>query len=136
MSRACSRRACDGFSLLEVLVAFSILALSLGVIMHVLSSSLRGLSLGDAYARALAVAESKLASVDGRSVLREGIGESAGPSRYSWRITTSIPDWWEERSTTVGNLRPYRVEVTVYWRAIGGAKRHVSLRTLRLKEAP
>jgi type II secretory pathway component PulJ len=46
-----------GMSLLEVLVAFAILALVLGVIMQIFSSGMRASRLGESYSKAVLLAE-------------------------------------------------------------------------------
>ena len=49
-----------GFTLIEILVAFTILALFLGAAFEVFSSAVRAAQVGDEYARALVLARSKL----------------------------------------------------------------------------
>uniref|UniRef100_UPI0035939C60 type IV pilus modification PilV family protein n=1 Tax=Thiocapsa sp. TaxID=2024551 RepID=UPI0035939C60 len=49
----------SGFSLLEVLVAFAILAVSLGVLMQIFSQATRTTLLSSQYSRAASLAESK-----------------------------------------------------------------------------
>ena len=48
----------SGFSLLEVLVAFSILALALGVLLQSFSTGMRGVTQSGLYSRATLLAES------------------------------------------------------------------------------
>lgn len=52
-----------GFSLLEVLVAFAILSLSLGVLLQVFATGLRNAGVTDDYTRATLYAESILTAI-------------------------------------------------------------------------
>ena len=122
-----------GFSLLEVLVAFAILALSLGVLLQIFSQALNTTSLGEHYSRAVALAEAKLAAV-GLDVPLEA-GEYGGEPEdgMDWIIAIEPyqpQDWLAEDPP----LQPYRVTVVVSWPGLRGTRR-VNLSTLRLGEA-
>ena len=112
-SRLC-RKAEDGFSLLEVLVAFSILALSTGVTMQIFSTGLRKVEISRAQARALALAEATLAAVgsDIPLVPGERLGEAPGQGRdqrYRWRL--NILPFEEARPTGISALTPAPLSV-------------------------
>lgn len=51
-----------GFTLLEILVAFSIFTVSLGVLFQIFSKGTRAAMLGDEYSQAIIIAQSRLAS--------------------------------------------------------------------------
>jgi general secretion pathway protein I len=51
----------NGFSLLEILVAFAILALSIGVLLNIFSRGLRTAIVAEEYQQALAIAEAQMA---------------------------------------------------------------------------
>jgi len=53
----------QGFSLIEILVAFVILAMSLTVIFRIFSGGLRNVALSEDYAQAVLVAESQLSAI-------------------------------------------------------------------------
>ena len=119
-----------GFSLLEVLVAFAILSISLGVLLQVFATGLRNAGLADDYTRAALYAESILAAMGREVPLAEG--ERSGPvnDQFSWRSTVSaftegLPDPEKAR------VRAYRVSVEVYWPG-QMQNRSVILETLRL----
>ncbi len=61
-----------GFSLLEVLVAFAILSLSLGVLLAIFGKGMDLVGTSDKYTRAVLLAESTLASVGVEKTLQEG----------------------------------------------------------------
>jgi general secretion pathway protein I len=119
-----------GFSLLEVLVAFAILSVSLGVLLQVFATGLRNAGAADDYTQATLYAESILAAFGRETPLNEG--QHSGPinDRFSWRGTVSaytegMPDPEKTR------VRAYRVEVEVFWAGLLQT-RSVTLETLRL----
>lgn len=119
-----------GFSLLEVLVAFAILSISLGVLLQVFATGLRNAGVADDYTRATLYAESILAAIGREAPLAEG--ERSGPinDQFSWRSTVSaytegMPNSEQARA------RAYRVSVEVYWPGLL-QNRSVVLETLRL----
>ena len=75
-----------GFTLLEILVAFTILAMSLGVLMQIFSRGVNGAILSDHYARASTLAESKLASVGVEEALKEGISNGKFDNDFTWTL--------------------------------------------------
>ena len=79
-----------GFSLLEVLVAFVILALVLGVAMEIFSGGLRNVSRAGEYQQALLLGQSKLTSVGIETplVVGESSGEFGNPNAtYRWQLS-------------------------------------------------
>ena len=116
----------SGFSLLEILVAFSILALSLGVLLEIFSTSLRGVTLGDQYSKAAMIAESRLAEVGVEFPVASGVYEGESGEIYRWRVSLDpFPDPELEAA------EPYTVQVEVWWRDLG-RERRISLTSLRL----
>lgn len=119
-----------GFSLLEVLVAFAILSVSLGVLLQVFATGLRNASLADDYTQATLYAESILAAYGRETPLGEGVHEGSINDRFSWRGAVSayaegMPDPEKTR------MRAWRVSVEVFWRGLLQT-RSVRLETVRL----
>lgn len=119
-----------GFSLLEVLVAFAILSVSLGVLLQVFATGLRNAGMADDYTQATLYAESILTAYGREAPLGEGIREGAINDRFSWRGTVSahiegMPDSDKTR------VKAYRISVEVFWRGLVQT-RSVMLETLRL----
>ena len=124
-----SPRSSEGFSLLEVLVAFSILALSLGVLMQLFSGGMRNTLVGASYSRAVDLAESTLALAGTEIPLQPGShsGEEKG-LRWELDIQTYFP---EELLAPPANIEAFHVSVRVAWDG-SGSGRSFSLDTLRL----
>ncbi len=116
-----------GMTLLEVLVAFVVLALITGTAMEVFSSGARTTVRVVDEERAIALAESRLAVV-GATVREPGEWEGQW-NGYSWHALADdvTPAAF---STVADRIRLFRITVTVAWRDNGQmrAKRLTSLR--------
>jgi general secretion pathway protein I len=119
-----------GFTLLEVLVAFSIFTVSLGIIFQIFSKGTRAVMLSDEYTQAVFIAQSRLASagIEGDFV----VGEYSGKENeiYSW-TTTVRPFANTDDLETNYKLSEREIEVTVNWNS-RGKERSIKLNTLRL----
>ena len=123
-----------GFSLLEVLVAFAILSVSLGVLYQAFSTSLRNVSAVDHYSRAMVVAEARLAEAVAEMPFREGSDRGETDDSYRWEVTVARYEEPEKKFKSKEQYEPYQIEVEVTW----GGKRHPQvyrLSTLRLAAA-
>ena len=129
------KQACRGFSLLEVLVAFIILALALGVLMRIFSGGLGNIGVAEHYSRAVAIAESELAAIGVEVPLTEGERSGEAEEGYTWR--TSVQRHVASAQPVEGAVLPvelYQVEVTVNWDNTATTPR--SLRFVSLRAAP
>lgn len=119
-----------GFTLLEVLVAFSIAALALGVMYRIYANGTTSAILGKEYAAAIAIAESKLAAVGAVKSL-ENNSSGIEDAKYQWRIT--IRDYKSGGKQAPGFGQPLRlkkIDVKVSWTSLG-RQRSLELHTLR-----
>ncbi len=120
----------SGFTLIEVIVALAVLALTLGVVFQSFSLGLRSMTSSEAYLRAVEVAESRLAMV-GHDV--EGFGrELKGESETGLAWSVSIEPFEDPEEILpdpddVG-LRLYEIVVSVPT----DDGRTITLKTLRL----
>lgn len=126
-----------GFSLLEVLVAFVVMGLVVGVILQLFGSSMRGVALSDEYSFAVQVAESRLAAVGNEIEVEDGSvsGEEKG-SGYRWEVQMEPLDaanLSEKLEKVQLPLQLYRVEVAVTWQG-DGKPRELHLSSLRFGE--
>lgn len=125
------RSNCRGMTLIEVLVAFIVLSVTMAVIMQIFSGGMRNARLAESYSRAVFLAESKMAAVGLERPL--ALGEESGQvgSDMQWRVSVSPA---EDDATTNAQLMPVRlhqVRVAAAW-GEDGRQRQVELVTLRL----
>jgi general secretion pathway protein I len=123
----------QGFSLIEILVAFMILAMSLTVIFRIFSGGLRNVSLSEDYARAVLVAESQLATAGVTEPLQRGVTSGEWDRRFSWERVVEPYQAWEQDRELAARVQAYRVTVSVDWKH-AGKTRQVSLSSVRLKQ--
>lgn len=123
-----------GFSLLETLVAFSILAICLGTLLRVFGGGGNAALLTEEYARGLIVAESLLASLDTETELAPGRKQGVVAGSIRWEMQVSpLPVQADNLSDMNFSHTPVWVEVSATW---GGDKpRSVRLSTIRLLQA-
>lgn len=127
-----------GFTLVEVLVAFTLLALFFGALFQVFAGGLRVTRSGEAQSRAVLLAKSKLAEVGVDHSLGPGTHfgyfdrlQSDGP-RYRWRAELARYSEDELGRADGGDLVPYRVDVEVIWESDRG-ERSLALSSLVLR---
>jgi len=118
-----------GFSLLEVLVAFSILAVSLGILFQIYSKGAYSARLADDYANAVMIAQSQLSNIGIESFPEIGVYEDNN-EKYRW-ITRVSSGGDNEGLEEIHKLIQRDVEVEVSWESRGGT-RSVKLNTLKL----
>jgi general secretion pathway protein I len=127
-----------GFTLLEVVVAFVLLAVALTTIFQIFSAGMSRAHELEYHSQALAIAQSKLAAAGVETVLKEGIESGQSEDRrFSWNVAVRLdPDTAEVGTTQALPLLLYRVDVRVSWEAGQGRTKDVSLATLVLGARP
>lgn len=130
IARRIHRKTCRGFSLLEVLVAFTILAMLLGALFQVFSSGLRAAHAGDSYTRATVIAQSRLAALGVEYPLQEGTSSGSADDTFHWRVIVR-PYVDDQLPAGSGVPHPFSVDVEIFWEEGGGA-RSLSLTSMRL----
>ncbi len=131
MSRPVSTKGPQrGFSLLEVLVAFAVFSLALGVLFQIFSSGLRSADLARAYSEAVIIAESRLAVFSGDAPIEAGSEQGVVADKYHW--STSITPYDPEIDGGVPEgLEAFQVSVRVSWGE--GNEREVALDTMQFQ---
>lgn len=118
-----------GFTLLEVLVAFVLLASMLGVVLNLNSLALDTTTRSADRQQALLLAQSQLDRVLAKRELR--LGRETGrfdDERFEWELRVKrfeFPDW---DPSLESSSEPYEIELSVYW----DREQRLTLNTLRL----
>lgn len=115
-----------GFTLVEVLVAFALLAISLGFLMHVIANVLNRTSEADLRSGAVQVGQSLLDRVGVDLPLEDGSSGGESGSRYRWQL--EIGPYGDEDDRRSWPVVAHQVTVTVTW----GENGSLSLSTLKL----
>jgi len=129
-----------GFSLLEVLVAFVILALVGTALFRMFSGALANVAAADDYSRAVLVAESVLTEAAGARPLREtSQSGTADSGRIAW--TTQVTPYTApqvnpdiEKASESMAMRLFRIVAEVTFPAANGKPRTFTLATTRVGE--
>lgn len=123
-----------GFTLIEVLIALSVVGLALGALAGVFGNALMGHETASDAEAALALAEERLALVG--ATLRPGKASGNFAGRFAW-YTTIAPYEDKDKAAEIPTSLPrlYQVAVTVAWQD-GRRSRQVALSTLRLGPPP
>ncbi|MDR0274984.1 MAG: type II secretion system GspH family protein [Burkholderiaceae bacterium] len=120
-----------GFSLLEILVAFAIAAMALGLLYQIMGSNARQVGDLAERERAVLLAESLLDIQ--RAVPEAGLNESGQAAGYVWQIDSRpYPTPVQQAAPNVPPL--HEVRVTVQWGE--GAGRQFTLASLRPQARP
>ena len=118
-----------GFSLLEVVVAFSILALTLGVLIQIFSRAVTTTSMSADYSRASTLAEAKLNALGLEIPLEAGTFSGETEDGFAWEVFVEPFELgevdWEP------TLLPYQVTAVASWDDGGGRRRQISIVSLR-----
>jgi general secretion pathway protein I len=121
----------DGFTLLEILAALSVLAVSMGVLMHIFSTSLQNSVASRQYTQAVLLAESMLAEKELSPTAESQTLSGQLNDLYHWRYITSPYNPDNIQQATSSPLVPYLADIEISWEA-GGKQHSVTLSTLRL----
>ena len=122
----------SGYTLIEVLVAFMILALALTVLMRIFSGGLRNVSVSSDYAMATLIAEARLAATGIDVPLAPGETSGIEGGRFEWTVSVQDYEPWPGYRSAAKGVDAYRVTVTVEW-PNGDDTRRVGLDTVRLQ---
>lgn len=120
-----------GFSLLEILIAFSILAVSLSILLKIFSSGVNTAVVAEEYTLATQIAESLMAKTGVETPLLEGEDADVEMEKYYWQVTVEklTAPISEEKSA----IELMAVQVVVRW---GGDinPRTIELNTIKARQ--
>lgn len=124
-----------GFSLLEILIAFSILALSLGILLKIFSAGVNTAGVAEEYTAAVQIAESIMAQTGVEAPLKPTEASGLKNRKYHWRLSVSPFQFTAENlDVTTIAAALFKVKVIVSWGDgnVGAGGRQVELVTLKL----
>jgi len=121
----------QGFSLLEILIAFSILALSLGILLKIFSGGVNTAAVAEEYTAAVQIAESLMTRAGVETALQPGETSGLENEYYRWRVAIN-PYFFNPEMVDIKALKLalFKVDVTVSWG--DGSERRIELSTLKL----
>jgi general secretion pathway protein I len=125
-ARPCQRS--KGFTLLEVLVALSIVAIAVTVVLQLFSADLRAIAASEDYVSAVLRAEERM-----REVLEdEGLSEKAWSetTRDGYKVDVVVSDVQKERTESL-QVRLLQVNLTMRWMR-GTKEKTLTLRTMKI----
>ena len=122
----------SGYTLIEVLVAFMILALSLTVLMRIFSGGVRSVAVSSEYATAAVIAESRLATAGIDIPLAPGETSGTEGEHFQWLLSVRDYEAWPGYLSAAKGVSAYLVTVTVEW-PHGDRTRRIDLSTVRLR---
>jgi general secretion pathway protein I len=123
----------QGFSLLEILIAFSILALSLGILLKIFSAGVNTAEVAEDYTAAVQIAESLMAKTGVETPLQAGQDSGLENEKYNWLVTVSPFAFNAENvDTSAITAVIFKVKVIVSWGNDDANDRQVELTTLKL----
>ncbi|MBS3951347.1 MAG: prepilin-type N-terminal cleavage/methylation domain-containing protein [Methylomicrobium sp.] len=128
-----------GFSLMEILVAFAIMALALGILLRIFSGGVNTAIVADDYTTAVQLAESLMARIGVETPMQPGQMSGIEFDRYVWQVNVSLADVQLEATEDNANVpQLLRIGVSVSWGEENSEPRVFELNTLRLvrNEAP
>ena len=121
-----------GFTLIETLVALSVLGIALAVVMELFSGGLRSARLSDDYTRAAIYGREKMEEILSGGTLTEGSLEGDIGDTFTWKATISrLEPPEEEAEKTPFDI--YRVKLQILW-GPDEKKKSFDLNTMKITE--
>jgi general secretion pathway protein I len=118
-----------GFTLIEVLIALAILAVSLAVVLTTVSDSLTRTRRGEQELIATSFAQSLLSRVGIDLALKGSDANGEAPGGFSWRL--AVEEFGNDQERAAWGVNPVTVTATVAWQE-AGTERSVALTTVKI----
>jgi len=124
-------KANQGFSLLEILVAFTIMAVSLGIVLKIFSSGVNTAVISEDYIIATQIAESLMAKTGVEEPLEEREMTGLEDDKYQWSVKIENIDNSDLADSTVELMD---IKVNVEWDFEQQNGRMIELNTVRTRQ--
>ena len=121
-----------GFTLLEILVAISIMAICLTVILQLFSGGLKSGKLSDDYTRGVFYAREIMEEILVSDALAEGVTEGRFDDSYAWKAEVTRVEQTDEEEAKLP-LDTFTIKVQVAWGETE-RKKHFELETIKVQE--
>jgi len=135
-----SRQRSGGFTLLEVMLAFVIFALSFATVLEIMAGSMRSVSRASDDTEVALLAQSLMDLVGNEILIEEGEYSDRAMDRYNWQMNITLYDAGGEPEETVGlstqeladmsGIELYRVDLYMDWET-GRRQREMHFSTIR-----
>lgn len=132
------RRRSRGFTLLEVMLAFVIFALSFATVLEIMAGSMRSVGRANDDTEVALLAQSLMDSVGTEVPIEEGQYSGTGMDRYNWNMDISLYDASADDAGEAGidqeladmsGIELYRVDLEIDWNT-GRRERNLHFSTL------
>ncbi|MHB8908685.1 MAG: type IV pilus modification PilV family protein [Syntrophales bacterium] len=125
-----SRHLDRGFTLIETLIAISILAISLVAILQLFSGGLKSSTLSDEYTRGIFHAREKMDEILLASELTGGVITGEFEDGFKWKAEALPLDVQQAKDVKLP-FRAFNIKVDVMWDA-GGHEKHFTISAIKL----
>jgi len=122
---------CPGFTLIEILVAVSVLAITLVVIMQLFAGGLRAGKLSDDHTRAVFHASYIMDGILMEDQLVEGLAEGDFDGGYRWKSEITLEEV-TKAVWSIPSFSVYSIKVAVSWGGVNG--KTLDLQTTKITE--
>ncbi|MET0065263.1 MAG: type II secretion system minor pseudopilin GspI [Candidatus Thiodiazotropha sp.] len=116
------RSASEGMTLIEVLVAFVILAMTMSVVLRINSGAIRNHQIASGYLQAVAIADARMQQMGVEVTGAEARREGEEPGGYRWWYQR-MPDsnGWEEKRLAIP-AATYQERLEIRWNSTSGER--------------
>lgn len=129
------RRTSGGFTLLEVMLAFVIFALSFATVLEIMAGSMRSVRRASDDTQVALFAQSIIDLVGTEIPIEEGEFSGTGMDRYNWRLglflyASSSEDTYTLELADMSGIELYQVDLDINWTS-GQKQRELHFTTIR-----
>ena len=119
-----------GFTLIEILVAISILSISLVVILQLFSGGLKSSRLSDRYTKGIFHAKEKMEEILLSSEFSEGVSEGEFSDSFRWKAEIVRIEQAEEEASKLP-FNTYNIGVHIFWDE-GSKEKNFAISTMKV----